>query len=255
MLVRLDGLDTFYTLEGSGSPVLLLHGWGASSQHLSAVAVGLAPTFRVLAVDLPGFGWSDPPPEAWGSGEYAAHVRRLLDRLAIGPAAVLGHSFGGRVAIQLAAASPARVARLVLVASAGIRPPRGSGYYARVGATKLLKAMAALPGLGRLGRPLATWWVERAGSRDYRAAGRLRPTLVRLVNEDLAPLLPRIQAPTLVLWGDQDREVGRAAVVRLASGIRGARLLVFEGAGHFPFQDTPERFRDTLIAFLREGRS
>jgi pimeloyl-ACP methyl ester carboxylesterase len=255
VLVRVDGLDTYYTLEGDGPPVLLLHGWGTSSQNLAGLVTWLSPECRVLAVDLPGFGWSDPPPAAWASTEYAAHVRQLLDRLGIQAAAVVGHSFGGRVALRLAAETPDRVSRLVLVAAAGIRPPRTARYYVRVGVAKVLKTLAALPGLDRLGQRLAARWAGRVGSRDYKAAGRMRPTLVRSVNEDLGPVLSQIQAPTLLLWGDGDPEVGRAAVLRMAGGIRAARLLVLPGAGHFPFLDAPERFRDALIAFLREGRS
>ncbi len=78
---------------------------------------------------------------------------------------------------------------------------------------------------------------------------------MRLVNEDLTRVLPHVQAPTLILWGDQDREVSRGAVLAMASGIRGARLQVFSGAGHFPFQDQPESFRTVLDGFLREGRA
>lgn len=255
MLARIAGLDTYYTLEGSGRTVVLLHGWGTSSQSLQGVASALAPGFRVLAPDLPGFGWSDPPPEAWGSAEYAEHVGRLLDEVAPGPVALLGHSNGGRVALRLAAAQPGRVTRLVLVASAGIRPRRGARYHALVGVTKLLKGVARVPGLGRLGGRLSVRWRERIGSRDYKAAGRMRPTLVRLVNEDLSPVLAAIQAPTLILWGDQDREVGRAAVLAMASGIGGARLQVFPGAGHFPLEDQPQPFYRALEGFLREGQA
>ncbi|MFB3818279.1 MAG: alpha/beta fold hydrolase [Candidatus Methylomirabilales bacterium] len=255
MLAHIQGLDTYYTLEGSGPPVVLLHGWGASSQSLQGPAAALAAEFRVLSADLPGFGWSDPPPAAWGTVEYADHLRALLDGLGLGRAALLGHSFGGRVAIQLAARTPERVERLVLVASAGVRRRRRPRDYARLGVTKLVKALAALPLVGRLGRPLQQRWAERVGSRDYKAAGRMRPTLVRVVNEDLAPLLPDIQAPTLLLWGDQDEEVRREAVLTMASRIAGARLLVFPGAGHFPFLDAPERFLEALRGFLREGRA
>jgi pimeloyl-ACP methyl ester carboxylesterase len=254
VLARIGGLDTYYTLQGAGRPVVLLHGWGTSSQSLLGVAAGLAAEFRVLAVDLPGFGWSDPPPAAWGSAEYAVHVDRLLDETGLGPAAVLGHSFGGRVAIRLAASRPERVVRLVLVAAAGIRRARRPRDYARLGVTKLLNGCLRLPVLGRLARPAAARWRERVGSRDYKAAGRMRPTLVRLVNEDLAPLLPQIAAPTLILWGDRDEEVGKAAVLTMGSMIRGARLLVFPDAGHFPFQDQPEPFGKALESFLREGQ-
>ncbi len=82
----------------------------------------------------------------------------------------------------------------------------------------------------------------------------MRPTLVRLVNEDLGGLLHAIQAPTLILWGDQDEDVGRGAMLAMASSIGGARLLVFPGAGHFPFQDQPEPFCRALEGFLREGQ-
>jgi pimeloyl-ACP methyl ester carboxylesterase len=253
VLIRIGGLETYYTLEGRGQPVLLLHGWGASSESLHGIGAALRDAFRILAVDLPGFGWSPAPPEAWGNGEYAGHIRRLLDETGIGRAAVLGHSFGGRIAVHLAARDPARVARLVLVASAGIRSRRGPAYYARVAGTKLVKRLFALPGWGAFGQRVQARWVERFGSRDYRTAGRMRPTLVKVVNEDVRPLLPSIGAPTLILWGDRDTEVGPRAMSEMAAGIRGARLSVFPGAGHFPFLDAPDEFRRRLRTFLLEG--
>jgi len=254
VLTRIGGLESYYTLEGRGEPIVLLHGWGASSQSLQPVAASLTETRRVLTVDLPGFGWSQPPPEAWGSRQYADHVVALLDQVGIGRAAILGHSNGGRVAIQIAAAHPARVSQLLLVASAGVRPRRGIRYYARIGTTKLLRAIAAVPGLRSIGQRLLARWADRVGSRDYRAAGRMRPTLVRLVNEDLTPMFSRVQAPTLVLWGDQDREVGRSAVELMAARIPRARLEVLAGAGHFPFLDAPEAFGRAVGAFLGGGR-
>ena len=96
---------------------------------------------------------------------------------------------------------------------------------------------------------------DRFGSRDYRAAGKMRPTLVKVVNEDLTPLLPAVQAPTLILWGDQDQEVPRSAMEIMAARIPRARLVVFEGAGHFPFLDMPEEFCETVKGFLRAGGS
>ncbi len=253
MLIRIDGLDTYYTLEGDGPPVLLLHGWGASGESLAGPAAALADAFRVARVDLPGFGWSAPPPGAWGIGQYAGHVRGLMDALGIPRAALVGHSFGGRIAIHLAARESTRVARLVLVAGAGIRPRRGPRYYLRVAGTKAVKRIFSLPGWGALGERVKGRWLGRVGSRDYRAAGRLRPTLVKVVNEDLRPLLPAIRVPTLVLWGDRDAEVGRPATECLATEIRDARMVVFPGAGHFPFLDAPDEFRRHLRTFLLEG--
>jgi pimeloyl-ACP methyl ester carboxylesterase len=255
VLIRIQDVETHYREAGAGSPVLLLHGWGSSSEALAGVAAALAAGFRVVSVDLPGFGWSQPPAQAWGIGEYTAHARGLLDALQISTAAVVGHSFGGRIAIALAARHPARVARLVLVAGAGVRPPRGAKARLLTGTTRLLRLLARLPGAGRpMERALARW-LERVGSRDYRQAGRMRPTLVRVVNEDLAPLLPQIKAPTLLLWGDRDQEVGRPAVELMAQQIPEARMVVFPGAGHFPFQDAPDAFQRELTGFLQAGGS
>jgi pimeloyl-ACP methyl ester carboxylesterase len=250
VLIRLGGLDTYYTDEGSGEPVVLLHGWGASSQSFAGLCSELAKTFRVLTPDLAGFGWSQPPPEAWGSEEYARHVRRWLAAVGVEAAAFVGHSFGGRIAIRLASGQPGLVSRLALVAGAGLRPRRGPRHHARVAATKLVKWLFSLPGWGETGRRLIAKRLERTGSRDYRAAGRMRPTLVRVVNEDLTGLLPAIQAPTLILWGDRDREVPKSAMEIMHAKIAHSRLVVIEGAGHFPFLDVPEEFGRTLTAFL-----
>ncbi len=255
MLLRIDGLETYFTLEGQGDPLVLLHGWGASSRSLAPLCGALADSFRVLSVDLPGFGWSPAPPVAWGVADYAEHVERLMQETGIAVAALVGHSFGGRIAITLAATQPARVSRLVLVAGAGIRPRRRAGYYVRVGAVKLARWVFSLPGWGATGQRLISKMSGRFGSRDYRAAGPMRPTLVKVVNEDLTPLLSAIQAPTLILWGDRDQEVPRSAMEIMAAKIPHARQIVFEGAGHFPFLDMPEKFLETVKEFLRAGGS
>lgn len=253
MLLRIDGLETYCTSEGGGDPVVLLHGWGVSSQSLAPLTGALAGPFRVVAVDLPGFGWSQAPPAAWGAAEYAGHIQRLMEALGIHRAAVVGHSFGGRIALALASAQPARISRLVLVASSGIRPPRRAGYYVRVAATKLARGFFSLPGWGATGQRIISRVRERMGSRDYRMSGHMRPTLVKVVNEDLTSLLPAIQAPTLILWGDQDREVPRSAMELMAAKIPRSHLVVLRGAGHFPFLDTPGECCRRLEEFLRAG--
>jgi len=255
VLLRINGLETYFTEAGRGDPVVLLHGWGTSSESLVPLCGALADSFRVLTVDLPGFGWSQTPPVAWGIADYAGHIERLMQETGVAGAALVGHSFGGRIAITLAAKQPARVSRLVLVASAGIRPRRRLGYYVRVGAVKLVRWFFSLPGWGAAGQRMISKMYDRFGSRDYRAAGPMRPTLVKVVNEDLTPLLPAVQAPTLILWGDQDRDVPRSAMEIMAARISHARLVVFEGAGHFPFLDMPEKFCETVKGFLRAGES
>lgn len=253
MLVRVNDLDTHFTVWGEGSPVVLLHGWGTSGESLNGIAKVLGDRFRVYAIDLPGFGWTPPSPAAWGTRDYASHVEAFMDCTAIPCADILGHSFGGRIALALAAQSPRRVRCLVLVASAGIRPRRGLAYALKVAAGKLGKRIFSFPVWGRLGERIISAVSQRAGSRDYRDARRMRATLVKVVNEDLRGILSSIRVPTLIIWGDRDQEVPRSSMEIMAQGIQGSRLEVVEGAGHFPFVDRPDFFCKLARGFLCQG--
>jgi len=250
VLVRINDLDTHVTLLGEGRPVILLHGWGTSSESLTGIAKVLEDRFQVYAIDLPGFGWTPPPPVAWGTREYASHVGAFMDCAGIPCASVLGHSFGGRIALALAAQAPQRVRSLVLVASAGIRPRRGPGYALKAAAARIGKRIFSFPAWGRLGERIVSAVSLRTGSRDYRNAGPMRPTLVKVVNEDLSGLLSSIRVPTLIIWGDRDQEVPRSSMEIMAQRIPGSRLEVLQGAGHFPFVDMPDRFSQVVKEFL-----
>jgi len=253
VLTRVNDLDTHFTFCGEGEPVVLLHGWGTSAESLCGIAKALEDKFRVFAIDLPGFGWTPPPPAAWGTREYAAHVEAFMESSGIPTANLIGHSFGGRIALALAAQSPHGVRRLVLVASAGIRANLRPRYYLKIGAAKLAKLVFSSPIWGRLGERILSTVHRRVGSRDYRNAGQMRRTLVRVVNEDLRGILSSVQAPTLIIWGDRDLEVSRSSMEIIARGIRGSQLEIMEGAGHFPFVDMPERFGKLVRDFLFRG--
>ena len=198
------GLRTRHLVRGDGPPVLVLHGWGASIEAVYPIVTGLSPVATVHALDLPGFGESDPPPRPWGVEDYQAFVGAFMDALEIEAPTIVGHSNGGRIAIRMAATEPVRASRLVLVDSAGIRPKRTLGWYRRVGMAKIGKYAARF--LGSPGERLRTLLVGRAASADYLAAGAMRPTLVKLVNADLRPFMPSIGVPTLLVWGAQDTD-------------------------------------------------
>ncbi|MFN8632220.1 MAG: alpha/beta fold hydrolase [Chloroflexota bacterium] len=248
-----DGLRVVYREDGppDGPPVIVLHGWGASKEAVASIQACLRMTHRTIALDLPGFGESDPPPVAWGSEEYAELVRGFMQALGIERASVVGHSHGGRVSIVLAATYPELVDRLVLVNSAGLRPKRGPKYYARVYGFKAGRTVLASPALsGAAGAPLRRALEARFGSTDYRQAGPMRGTLVRVVNEDWRHLLPRIAASTLLIWGDQDRETPLADGQLMEQLIPDAGLVVFSGAGHFSYADDLDRFGRVVRHFL-----
>jgi pimeloyl-ACP methyl ester carboxylesterase len=233
---------------GERAPVLVLHGWGASIEAVHPILAGLAPVARVHALDLPGFGESDPPPEAWGVQEYQRFVAAYMDAQAIATATIVGHSNGGRIAIRLAATEPERVDRLVLVDAAGIRPKRTLRWYRRVAMAKLGKHAARR--LGKPGERLRDALVAKAASADYAAAGELQPTLVRLVNADLRAYLPEIRAPTLLIWGAEDTDTPPWMGREMERLIPDAGLVLLEGAGHFSYLDRPSQFARIVSHFV-----
>lgn len=242
------GLRTRHLVRGCGPPVLVLHGWGASIETVYPIVTGLEAVATVYALDLPGFGQSELPPEPWGVEDYQAFMAAFMDALGIERASVVGHSNGGRVAIRMASTEPRRVEKLVLVDSAGIRPGRTFGWYRRVAMAKAGKHAARL--FGRPGERLRDMLVGRAGSTDYLQAGAMRPTLVRLVNADLREHMPRVQAPALLIWGSDDTDTPLAAAREMERLIPDAGLVVFEGAGHYSYLDQPARFATIVTHFL-----
>ena len=166
-------------------------------------------SYSVSAFDLPGFGQSSLPPIAWGSAEYAQLTVKVMDDFKLDRPHLLGHSFGGQVSLRLAATHAERVGKLVLVCSAGIRTRRTLAARLKRSAAGLGRWLAAHG--GRAGEKVRQAIYRRIQSQDYASAGPLRPTLVKVVNEDLRELLPRINLPTLLVWGEHDRDVPLAA--------------------------------------------
>lgn len=238
--------------QGKGAPVVVMHGWGCSRSTVSSIErIALNLGLPVLNVDFPGFGESPEPDSVWGTDDYSRQIEGLLDRLGIGPDAVLiGHSFGGRVAITIA--SRRKVGKVVLVDAAGVKPKRSLKYYAKVYAFKAQKHLLRL----LLGQKKAEERLNRlrakAGSSDYAGASpRMRQILSRVVNEDLTGLMPKITAPTLMVWGEEDTATPLSDARRMEQLIPGSAVVSFPGAGHYSFLDRPAQFAAVLESFLK----
>ena len=248
--LTVDGVRVAYREAGAGSPVVLLHGWGGSAASMQPIFDCLRGAHRVVTVDFPGFGASDLPPTPWSVGDYARALHGLLDQLDVPRATLIGHSFGGRVSIVYATTWPERVDRLILVDAAGIKPEASARQQAAGLAAKAGKAVLGLPGLRGLRENVRDAVVARVGSSDYQQAGPLRETFVRVVTEDLRPLLPRIQVPTLLVWGSEDDATPLADARIMEKEIPDAGLVVFQGAGHFSYLDRPAEFCRIATTFL-----
>jgi len=237
---------------GSGPPVLLLHGWGVSSALFQPTMAGLKHAFTLIVPDFPGFGATPPPPTAWSVNDYAVWVVHVLDDLNISQVHIIGHSFGGRVAINLASQWPERISKLVLADSGGIRPKRTLKYWVQV---RTFKALRWLSRTAIVPPPLRAWAntrVAQRGSPDYQqAAGTVRASLVRVVNEDLRGLLPRIQEPTLLVWGENDEDTPLTDGQLMEKLIPDAGLVVLKGAGHYAYLEQSAHFCRIVETFFR----
>ena len=245
----IDGIRLHYHELGAGIPVLLLHGWGSSVNSFSHLEKHLAPHFRVLSLDLPGFGGSELPLTAWSLADYVELVKAFMSRLDIVNPAVVGHSFGGRIAICLGAQG--RLSKLILASSAGVRPRRKPQYYIKVYSYKLAKYLLNLAPQ-KLRPALLEKLQQRFGSSDYRNASPiLRKTLVNVVNEDLSGLLADIKVPTLLMWGEDDTDTPLYQAKIMEQKIPDAGLVVLKNAGHYSFLDKPRDFNLIAEHFLR----
>jgi pimeloyl-ACP methyl ester carboxylesterase len=255
VFLEVDGLRVNVERAGAGPALLLLHGWGGSARSFAPIMPDLIRSFDACTFDFPGFGLSALPNDAWGMQDYVRFVRHLMARLGIERAHLLGHSHGGRVGIALAAQAPEAVDRLVLVDSAGIRPPRTLALRTRGLVARTGRRLLAHPLAGEPGRRALVALYRRLGMTDYANAGPLRATFVRIVNEDLSGLLPSITVPTLVIWGGRDRETPLWMGEQMARAIPNARLCLLPQAGHFSYLDDPRTFEQHVLGFLQRDIS
>ena len=243
-----DAEARLYEDGPAGSPaVVVLHGWGGRIESMAPLLSCLKHGYRVLALDLPGFGESPAPADHWGTPEYAGFVRDVLADLGIRRAHFVGHSYGAKTSLYLAATEPGLVDKLVLQGSSGLRTP--PSLQARM-KRALSKGARAAGRLGPPGRALRQAVYDRIASTDYKNAGPMRPILVRVVNEDMTPFLGQIKSSTLLVWGTNDDAAPLIHGRTMAKLIPDAGLVEFEGAGHFAYLDEPERFCTIVRHFL-----
>lgn len=252
--IVIDGLRLHYSESGNpeGLPVVIMHGWGCNMHTVESIARILEPGMRVLNVDLPGHGESDEPAEIWGIDDFTRLMEKFIDTLGLQNVSLLGHSFGGRIGILLASRNIG-IHKLVLVDSAGIKPVRKPGYYMKVYTYKTLKRV--LPALlgKKTGGLLLEKYRGKAGSADYRnSSPMMRGIMSKCVNEDLKGVMPRIKAPTLLIWGADDTATPLSDAKTMERLIPDAGLVNFPGCGHYSFLDNPIGFRAVMREFFKK---
>lgn len=224
-----------------GTPIIYLHGWGQNIAMMEPIAKPLEKTHRLIILDLPGFGLSDEPEEAWDLDEFVEMLKELLKKLKIDKPNLIGHSFGGK--ISLLYASKYEVNKLILLASpykVKIKKPSMK--------VKILKKLATLPGLGNLAEKMK----KHLGSTDYKNASPLmREILVKHVNTDLTEAASKITCPTFIIWGTKDEAVPVADAYELEKIIKDSGLSIYEGCTHYAYLERLGQTNAIIKTFIK----
>ena len=240
-------------LGESGRPLVLLHGWGCSSETMAPILRDMASDHRVIAVDFPGHGKSPEPPAPWEVTEFAHLTRALMEKEGFVGADVIAHSFGGRVALYLAAEKPDTFRRMILTGCAGIPNKPSNKLSAR---TKLYKALRNIADNSMtravFGDKVDDWkeaLIQEFGSADYKAlTPSMRQTFNRVLKQDLTYCLDKIKVPVILAWGVNDTATPIWMGEMMEQRMGDAALIRFEGGSHFAFVEQYARF----IAIAKE---
>ncbi|MDR1032581.1 MAG: alpha/beta hydrolase [Candidatus Nomurabacteria bacterium] len=244
MKVVVDGLMTNYTDVGQGPVLLILHGWGSSAGMWQRFADYLAKDYRIIALDLPGFGATDEPKTAWKIEDYADFVKKFLTKVTTKQLrGILGHSFGGRVVVDMLDSGWKGADKVIFMDSAGVRH-RESRSWRTLAAHRLF-------GWARKIKPVREFAVQHFGSDDYRAATPMMREMLKLaVSEDKSVQIARIRAEVLVIWGANDITTPLTDL-EVFRKIKDAQIEVLKGVGHSAYLEKPEQISQLVRGFLR----
>jgi pimeloyl-ACP methyl ester carboxylesterase len=272
--IEIHGQPVTYHQMGSGPPVLLVHGITSSSRTWKSVMPRLAEKYTVIAPDLLGHGRSSKPQGDYSLGAYASGMRDLLVTLDVPRATVVGHSLGGGIAMQFGYQFPDRISRLVLVDTGGIgREVTPALRAATLPGAEYVLPLLFTPTLHDAGLKVRNFLAGFGlrGSADVEGVAEgfaslteadARRAFVHTVRSVIDPTGQRVSAadrlyltadiPSMIVWGDHDRIIPVSHADMAHDLMPGSRLEIFPGAGHFPFNDDPDRFVRILDEFIEE---
>lgn len=226
--------------------MVFLHGWGGAWQSWAPVVEKLESKYTIYALDLPGFGLSTLS-RAYDLADYVEEIHKFIQKEILDPArmtkkvVLIGHSFGGQVALKFALTHPEMLDGLVLVDAAGVRKESWKVQVARLGSLGILRNFGILRKFGR----------NLLGSEDYlKVTGLLRETLKKISGEDLTSEFHKIKLPTLLFWGEKDKATPLKWGEILHSKISNSKLVIVPGGGHFSYLDDQELFVENLHEFI-----
>lgn len=240
MTINIRNININYIQYGSGSDVVLLHGWGQNIAMMKPIGDRLQKNHRITILDFPGFGESEEPKTALTVYDYCEILEELLKKLKVKKPVIMGHSFGGRIAIIYASRN--EVEKVILFGSPCIRKEVKPSLKLR-----MLKTLKKIPGINKL----EGFAKNHMGSRDYKNASEvMKKILVNVVNEDLSECAKKINVPTLLIWGDRDTEAPVEDAKELEKIIPDAGLIVLPNSTHYAYLENLPQVINILNNFL-----
>ena len=247
MTFKYRGLNINYKIEGNGKPIILLHGWGTSMNTFESLTKEIKENYQVHLIDLIGFGKSDLPLKPINLNEYVLCLYEYINYNNISKPIILGHSFGGRIAIKYASCFN-NIEKLILVDSAGIKKKINISVKWKIRKYKFKK-----------------WWYKKtknvmaynklilnSGSYDYKVAKEaMKGTLTKVIEEDLRKSLKKIKVETLIIWGKEDKETPYKHALIMNKLIKNSGLVTMENTGHFPYLENKRYFNIVMKEYLK----
>lgn len=224
-----------YNIYGEGEEILILHGWGANKEIMQKAFLKQLSDFKLIFIDMPGFGKSSVPARALKTTDYCDIINEFLKLSKLKPVAIMGHSFGGKVATLM------RPKILILLSSAGILNKKSLAVMAKIKSFKLLKRL----GLGRFYRIFATKDADNLSRQMYE-------TLKNVVNEDFSEIFENCNSKTLIFWGKADRATPLENGKKIANLIENSEFYEYEG-DHFFFLSARKKISEIISQKIKEN--
>ena len=246
--IIVNGVKTNYLQAGEGKPLIILHGWGSCSERWTKeVEIISAKGFKVIVPDLPGFGASDKLAGPWRINDYIRWLESFTKELGIETFYLLGHSFGGALAVKMAVKYPQRVKKLFLVSAAIIREKTAKKDVAKK-VSKVVKIFKFMP-FYKFFRKAVYKFIIRKSDYVY-TEGVMKETYLNVISDDVSFNLGFIRVPTIIIWGDKDQSTPVEDAYTAKEKIKNSKLVIVPGATHLIHKEMPEVLSDKILENL-----
>lgn len=238
MYSQIESQNVYYQRVGKNRNLILIHGWGTDVSTFWPIVDLLKNNFTLWLIDLPGFGRSDLPKKTFTISDYAKIIAEFIKKNSINKPIVLGHSYGGKIAIKLTSLYPNLIDKLILEGSSGIKPKKTLFQILLFPVVKI--ANLFLPNVFNTKSKIRNKLYKKLES-DYADAGKMKAIFLNTLKEDITPDLSKIKTETLLIWGEKDRAVPLKYGKKIYQLIKNSKLVVLEDTDHFPHIKWPER--------------